>query len=139
MVKITFSELFSFKVGISFSKKVGFIYFNRRPLKMMKNAFYFLIKDLFRSQDILIFVPTFLVIQGISLVRKLRLISKFVTLQTGQQLITVIILPNISRIKGNQTMKFGQSIEYNDWESSLRHFYEKSKLHLSLDHQSEML
>ena len=33
--------------------------------------------------------------------------------QPGQQTITIHILPNISRSKGNQTMKFGQSTEYN--------------------------
>ena len=35
------------------------------------------------------------------------------TSQTGQKIITINILPNISRSKGNQTMKLGQSIEYN--------------------------
>ena len=35
------------------------------------------------------------------------------TSQPGQQIITIHIFPNISRIKGNQTMKFGQLIEYN--------------------------
>ena len=34
-------------VGLSFSKKNCFIYFNESPLKMMKNAFYFMLKDLF--------------------------------------------------------------------------------------------
>ena len=33
--------------------------------------------------------------------------------QTGQQTIVIHILPNISRSKGNQTMKYGQLIEYN--------------------------
>ena len=33
--------------------------------------------------------------------------------QTGQQIITIHILLNISRNKSNQTMKFGQLIEYN--------------------------
>ena len=33
--------------------------------------------------------------------------------QSGQQTVTIRILPNISRSKGNQTMKFGQLIEYN--------------------------
>ena len=32
---------------------------------------------------------------------------------TGQQTITIHILLNISKGKGNQTMKFGQLIEYN--------------------------
>ena len=35
------------------------------------------------------------------------------TPQTGKQIITVNILPNISRRKGNLTMKFGQLMEYN--------------------------
>ena len=34
------------------------------------------------------------------------------TSQPGKQRITIHILLNISRIKGNQTMKFGQLIEY---------------------------
>ena len=33
--------------------------------------------------------------------------------QTGKQTIAIHKLPNISRSKGNQTMKFGQLIEYN--------------------------
>ena len=32
---------------------------------------------------------------------------------TGTQTTTINVLPYISRIKGNQTMKFGQLIEYN--------------------------
>ena len=44
--------------------------------------------------------------------RKLRLISKFMASQPGLQTIAIHILPNISQSKGNQTMKFGQFIEY---------------------------
>ena len=33
--------------------------------------------------------------------------------QRGLQTIAIHILPNISRSKNNQAMKFGQSIEYN--------------------------
>ena len=33
--------------------------------------------------------------------------------QTGKQKTAIHILPNILRNKGNQTMKFGQLIEYN--------------------------
>ena len=56
------------------------------------------------------------------------------------------ILPNISRSKGNQTMKFGQLIECNirnifleksftkcDGETSPRPISEKLKLSISLD------
>ena len=35
------------------------------------------------------------------------------TPQTGQQVIIIHILANISPSKGNQTMKFGHLIEYN--------------------------
>ena len=40
----------------------------------------------------------------------------------GYQTIVVHILPNISRSKDNQTMKFGQLIEYN----MIKNFLEKS-------------
>ena len=84
--------------------------------------------------------------------KKLRLILKFMTSQTGQQTIKICILSNISRSKGNQKLKFGQLIEYNKkniffeksrakcgGETSLRPFYKKPKLSLSLDQQPEAL
>ena len=46
------------------------------------------------------------------LIRELRSISKFVSLQTGTQIITITILPDISKSKSNQQMEFGQLIEY---------------------------
>ena len=47
------------------------------------------------------------------LIRKIRLTSKFMTLLHGLQTIVIQTLPNISQIKDNQTMRFGQLIEYN--------------------------
>ena len=41
------------------------------------------------------------------LIRKIRLILKFMASQPGQQTITKHILPNISRNKGNQIIKLG--------------------------------
>ena len=38
------------------------------------------------------------------------------TLKTWKKRIAIHILPNISRSKGNQTMKFGQLIEHN-WDT----------------------
>ena len=35
------------------------------------------------------------------------------TSHTGQKIITIHILPNISRSKGNSTIKFGQIIKYS--------------------------
>ena len=56
----------------------------------MKNAFYFMIKALFVIK-----------------------VFACMTSQTGQKIITIHILPNVSRNKGNQTINVGQLIEYN--------------------------
>ena len=63
-----------------------------------------------------------------------------------EKIITIHTLPNISRSKDNQAMKFGQLTEYNmrntfleksytkcGGEAGLRPFYKKSKLSISLD------
>ena len=78
--------------------------------------------------------------------RKTRTISISMTSQPGSETIAIQILPNISRSKGNQAMKFGQLIEYNmrnifleksytkcGGETSPRPFSEKLKLSISLD------
>ena len=81
------------------------------------------------------------------LIRKIRLISNFMTSQSGEQTIVIYILPNNSRSKSNQTKKLGQLlIEYNmtnifleksntkcGGETSPRPFPEKLKLRISLD------
>ena len=64
------------------------------PLQMMKNAFYVTFK-------------AHIVLE----------IFKFLTSQPGQQTIAIHVLHNISRSKGNQTMKFRQLIECN-----MKHF-----------------
>ena len=76
----------------------------------------------------------------------MRLISNFMASQLGYQTVLIHTLPNISRIKGNQKIKFGQLIECNmrnifldkiytksDGETSPRPFSEKLKLSVSLD------
>ena len=82
----------------------------KSPLKMMKNTFYFLVKTLF---GLLLFCPDFLAMQKNNLMRKLWLITKFITSQTGQKMITIHILPNILRSKGNWAIKFGQLIKHS--------------------------
>ena len=47
------------------------------------------------------------------LISKIWLISKFMMSQPGHQTIAIHILSNISRSKGNRTMKFGQLMECN--------------------------
>ena len=83
-------------------------------LKMMKNAFYFTLKLVFLSRY-LNFCPDFLVMWKKGLIRKLRLISKFMTslVSNCNILISTNILTHISRSTGNLSMKFGQLIEYN--------------------------
>ena len=74
------------------------------------------------------------------------------TSQPGQQTVAIHIFPNISRSKGNQTVKFGQLIECNmrniflektyakcDGETSPRPFSAKLKLCISLDQQPKVL
>ena len=111
---------------------------------MMKNAFYFMLKALL--VQILTFLSQhFAYLEKSGLIRKLGLISKFTTS------ITIHILPNISRSKGNQTMKLSQLIEYSmsitfleksntkcGGEASPRPFPAKSKLDISLDQQFEI-
>ena len=106
--------------GALISKKLFVICFNGSPLKMMKNVFYisysisyFLYFILFSFLRYLNICPDFLVTEKNGLRRKLRLISKFMTSQTGQQVITIHILFNIVRSKGKQATIFGHLIEYN--------------------------
>ena len=47
------------------------------------------------------------------LIRKISIISKFMTKQPGKQTLAILILCNISRNNDNQTIKYGQFIEYN--------------------------
>ena len=53
------------------------------PLKMMKNAFYFMLKAIFALQ-IFTFLPYLFDHVENGLIRKLRLISKYMTSQVGQ-------------------------------------------------------
>ena len=46
------------------------------------------------------------------------------TSQPGQQTMAIDILPNISRSKDNQAMKFGQLIEYNKRNSFFKSYKE---------------
>ena len=55
----------------------------------------------------------------------IKLISKFMTLQPGKEISIIHILRNISRSKGNQTITFGQLIEYNTRNISLEKSYAK--------------
>ena len=139
------------KVGLSSSKKVVFVCFNECSSKMMKNSFYFILNALFILKY-LNFRPNFFDQVGKRLDKKAKVNVRICDVTEGQQIIVIHILPNISRRKVNQTLKFGQLIEYNmrytflktsytkhGEEASPRPFCKKSKLSISLDQQPEML
>ena len=105
--KWTLYKWCNIKVGLSPSEKTCLICFNESPLKIMENTFCFILKALFVFK-IFKFLPWRFGHVEKSFIRKIRLISTFIASQPGQQTITIRILPNISRSKGNQTMIFGQ-------------------------------
>ena len=98
------------------------------------------------SENIYIFCLDVFVMYKNCLIRMIKLISKFLTSQLGNETIAIHILPSISRNKGNQTMEFGQLTEYNmrnifletsytkcDREALFRPFSKNSKLSVYLD------
>ena len=85
---------------------------NWKPFKNDEKCFYFTLRA-FLFSKYLSFCLDFLVMKKNSLIRKIKLISKFMTSQSGKQTIAIHILPNTSRSKGSHTMEFGQFIEYN--------------------------
>ena len=108
-------------------------------------------QKLFSFSRYLSFCLDFLVISQNGLIKKIRLISNFMTWQLEQQGIVIHILPNISRSKGNQARKIGQLIECSmrniflensytkyDGETSPRPFSEKLKSSISLNQQSKV-
>ena len=85
--------------------------------------------------------------------KKATLLFEIYNVTDWQQIITIYILPTVSRRKGNQTLKFGLLIEYNmrnilleklytkyvGEDSSWPFYLKKSKFSISLDQQSKML
>ena len=93
-------------------KIISFICFNESPSKMIKTVFSFMLKALFVLK--IIFVLSFWLYRKNGLIRNIRVISKFMTSQPGQETSATHILSNISWSKGNKRMRFGQFIKYNE-------------------------
>ena len=132
-------------------QKIVFIDFNESSLKMMKTAFYFMLKALF-VLEILTFLSWLLGYVGNRPDKKAMFNFKIYNATDWTTNSHKHILFNISRSKGNETMKCGQLIKYNmrnilleksyircGGETSSGPFYKKSKLSISLNQQSEML
>ena len=82
------------------------------PLKLVKMLF-ISPQKLFLFSRCSNFCFDFFIMQKNGLIKKITLNSSFMASNPGSQAIKIHILPNIVRNKGNQTMKFGQSIEYS--------------------------
>ena len=82
------------------------------PLKLVKMLF-ISPQKLFLFSRCSNFCFDFFIMQKNGLIKKVTLILSFMASHPGSQTIKIHILPNIVRNKGNQTMKFGQSIEYS--------------------------
>ena len=108
------------KVGLSPSKKICIIWLIESPLKMMKNAFHFILKALSILKIFKFLSRHFGHVWKTAWLKRLKLTWKFMTSQPGLQAIAIPILLNISQSKGSQTMKFGQSAEYHKWNIFLQ-------------------
>ena len=65
------------------SKKICFICFNESPIKMFKNTFYFILKALFFLKILQFLCLLFAHVKKTGLIRKIKLILKFMTSQPG--------------------------------------------------------
>ena len=101
------------KVRLSPLKKICTICLIQSLLKVMKNAFYFILKALSILKIFKFLSRHFGHVWKMAWLNRLKLTSKFMTSQPGFQAIPILILPNISQSKGSQTIKFGQLTEYN--------------------------
>ena len=108
-ILIISSPCFIWSRSLTFQKCFCYL-LDWKPFKNDEKCFLFYLKSSFCSQDIYVFVRNFWSCRKNSLI---TLASKFLMSQPGTQTIAIHILPNISQGKGNQTMKYGNSIEYN--------------------------
>ena len=89
------------------------IFGNLEPFKNGEECFFISPQELFLFSRYLNFCLEFLVMQKNDLIRRIRLISKFMMPQPGKQTIAIHILLNNSISKGNQAMKISLLKECN--------------------------
>ena len=98
---------------------------NWNHFKNDEKCFLFHLKSSISFSRYLNFCLDFLVMQQNGLIRKTSLVTKFLTSQLGLQTVVMHILPNISRSKGNRTIKFGQLMECDMRNIFLEKLYSK--------------
>ena len=112
-IKIYFYIQYKFlKSDSQLPKKLSYLV-DWKPFKNDEKSFLFDLKGSFRSQDIWVFDTNLWSCRKNDLIRNIKLTSKFIVPQPGLQTVSIHVLPNVSQSQGNQTMKFGQLIEYN--------------------------
>ena len=99
-----FELIFLLKLYSNLPPKIV-ICFIENPLKMMKNTFCFVLKALFILKTYKFLSWLFVHVEKMKngLMRKIRLVLKFMTSKPGWKTIATNILPNISRSKRDQT------------------------------------
>ena len=112
-----------FKVRLSPSRKNYVICLIESSLKMMKNAFHFILRAPFVLKIFKFLSQLFHHVEKTVWVE--RFTPKFMTSQSGLQTIAINMLSNILQSKGNQRMKFDQLIEYKKRNISLQKLCKK--------------
>ena len=103
-------------------QKIWFDLLQWKSFKNGEECFLFHAKSSFCSLDIYIFVLSFWLCRkqfdkkamvNFKIYGVIEWTTKVMTSQTGQQIITMQVLPNIAKSKANQTIKFSHLIEQN--------------------------
>ena len=95
-----------------------------RPSKMMKKVFYFMIKALFILETFT-FLPLLFGYVGKRLDKKVIINFRNYGATEWKQIITIQILPFISRSNGNQTTNFGNLTKHSLWNIFLQNHAKK--------------
>ena len=128
-------------------------YFTLKGLLLLNIFLFNIIFSIFFSIFLYIYICLdFLVMYKNGLIRKIRLLSKFMVSRPGKQTIAIHYCPISQKSKNNQTMNFVQLIECNmrnsfleksnpkyGGESIPRPFSKKLNLSISLDQESKVL
>ena len=102
------------KAGLSPFKKNLCHLLDWKPFKNDEKSFLFHLKSSLRCPDIQVFVTTFWSCTKNGLIRKIRVTSKSMRHNVVyKQLEYLTCIPQYLKSKGNQTMRFGQLIEYD--------------------------
>ena len=101
------------KSGSHLPKKICFICFNESPLKMMKNAFYFILKAFFVLKIFKFLSQRFGHVEKTAWLERYNWFQNLWRHSVVNKQLQYTHYPISYEVKGNQTMKFGQFIKYS--------------------------